>query len=81
MSPMLAGSVIVSDGDIHVWSGNLDENSQKTAEQLPTVNRWGANSNEYTYIIASITTDNISKLWSWCRHQRMFVRSCVYLTY
>ena len=60
--PELAGSIVVTTGDVHVWSGNIDENSQKTVEQLLTVNRWGSDADDYTYIIVGVATRDLSKL-------------------
>ncbi|XP_067942948.1 uncharacterized protein [Watersipora subatra] len=53
----LDGSVIISNQDIHVWSGNMDDASQKTIEQLQTVNTWGAPSSSYTYIVVGVSND------------------------
>jgi len=58
----LAGSVIISDGNIHVWSGNADSSSQKTEEQLPNVNRWGPSATQYRYIIVSAGDGSLSEL-------------------
>ena len=52
--------MITSDKNIHVWSGNLDSNSQKTQEQLVTVNRWGQGSSSYNYVVVGIADNSLS---------------------
>lgn len=53
----LSASWVVSDGLIHVWSGNNDFNSQKSSEMLPAVRRWGTSGGfGYDYIIYSQST-------------------------
>lgn len=60
----LAGTEIISNGgSIHVWSGNSDDNSQKSQEQLLSVQQWGLpNGNGgYSYVIVGISDSTMGE--------------------
>ena len=53
-----SGTVITSSGGpIHVWSGNNDASSQKSQEQLNSVQQWGMpdSANQYHYVVVGIS--------------------------
>lgn len=54
-------SKLMSDYDIHVWSGNVGP-IQKTTEMLTSISRLGV-ADSYDYVIMSLSDETYGKIW------------------